>query len=61
MNAALLASAEGNWPRASELLKGLLVADSENYVVSYWFYFAHQFMNWTNWLHRPLIIYQLRC
>jgi trafficking protein particle complex subunit 12 len=45
MNAALLASAEGDWPRASELLKGLLVADSDNYVVSYWFYFAHQFMN----------------
>jgi hypothetical protein len=45
MNAALLASAEGDWSRASELLKGLSVADSDNYVVSYWFYFAHQFMN----------------
>jgi len=32
MNAALLASAMGDWPRASELLKQLLVADSENYV-----------------------------
>ena len=48
MNAALLASAEGDWPRASELLKGLLVADSENYVVSYWLCFPHQSMNWTD-------------
>jgi hypothetical protein len=35
MNAALLASAEGNWPRATELLKDLLAADSDNYVVSF--------------------------
>jgi len=32
MNAALLAGAEGDWPRASELFKGLLVADSGNYI-----------------------------
>lgn len=34
MNSALLASAQGDWPRASKLLKGLLVDDAENYVVS---------------------------
>lgn len=33
MNAALLASAEGDWPRASELLKHLLATDPENFVV----------------------------
>jgi len=32
MNAALLASAQGDWPRASELFKNLLAVDSENYI-----------------------------
>jgi len=32
MNAALLASAQGDWPRASQLLKDLLADDSDNYV-----------------------------
>jgi len=41
MNAALFASAEGDWPRATELLKGLLVADSENYAVSFLLCFVH--------------------
>jgi hypothetical protein len=35
MNAALLASAQGDWPRASELFKNLLAVDSENYIVSF--------------------------
>jgi trafficking protein particle complex subunit 12 len=33
MNAALLASAEGEWAYASELLTNLVAQDSENYVV----------------------------
>jgi hypothetical protein len=59
MNAALLASAEGDWPRASELLKQLLAADSENFVVC--FSYPLWFVRWTEGSHRLLIIYQLRC
>jgi predicted Zn-dependent protease len=33
MNAALLASAEGQWTEASDILKAILEKDSENYVV----------------------------
>jgi len=33
MNAALLASAKGDWQQASEKLKGLLADDPENFVV----------------------------
>ena len=33
MNAALLASAEGQWTEASDSLKAILEKDSENYVV----------------------------
>jgi len=34
MNAALLASAEGEWAEASEVLVRLVEQDAENYVVS---------------------------
>jgi hypothetical protein len=34
MNAALLACAEGNWVRADELLRGLVQAEPDNFVVS---------------------------
>ena len=33
MNAAILASAQGNWTEASDNLKAILEKDSENYVV----------------------------
>lgn len=33
MNAAILASAEGQWVEASDNLKAILERDSENYVV----------------------------
>ena len=39
MNAALLASAEGQWTEASDNLKAILEKDSENYVVCPYFYF----------------------
>jgi hypothetical protein len=35
MNAALLASAEGQWTEASDNLKAILETDSENYVVCF--------------------------
>jgi hypothetical protein len=34
MNVALLASAEGDWSKASSILQALLEKDSENFVVS---------------------------
>jgi hypothetical protein len=34
MNAALLACAEGKWQRADELLRGLVQAEPDNFVVS---------------------------
>ena len=34
MNAALLACAEGNWVRADELLRNLVQAEPDNFVVS---------------------------
>jgi uncharacterized protein HemY len=34
MNAALLACAEGNWVRADELLRSLVQAEPDNFVVS---------------------------
>ena len=39
MNAALLASAEGQWTEASDNLKAILEKDSENYVVCPIFFF----------------------
>jgi hypothetical protein len=42
MNAALLASAEGDWSTASMLLKSLVEADKENYVVCSSLLFAKQ-------------------
>jgi len=33
MNAALLASAEGDWTRANSILRGILEEDAENFVV----------------------------
>ena len=39
MNAALLASAEGQWTEASDNLKAILEKDSENYVVCPIFYY----------------------
>ena len=44
MNAALLASAEGNWTEASDNLKAILEKDSDNYVVcSYFSYLSVRF------------------
>lgn len=34
MNAALLASAEGDWTRASSILRMILKEDAENFVVT---------------------------
>jgi hypothetical protein len=38
MNSALLASAEGNWKESSELLRGMIDKDNEDYVVSHELY-----------------------
>jgi trafficking protein particle complex subunit 12 len=35
MNAALMASADGDWARASEVLTRMVEEDAENYVVSW--------------------------
>ena len=36
MNAALLASAEGDWDRATNALRQIIQNDPDNYVVSRW-------------------------
>ena len=41
MNAALLASADGEWAEAGDLLAGLVTRDSENYAVRTFFIPSH--------------------
>lgn len=42
MNAALMASAQGDWVRAEEILRGLVTINPNDFVVSnsFWFYFC---------------------
>lgn len=37
MNAALLASAEGEWAQASDYLQRILQQDADNFMVDFWF------------------------
>lgn len=57
MNKALLASADGDWPRATEVLQEILAADPENYIVSSAIS-ARRYLSF-HVVHRPSIISRL--
>ena len=56
MNAALMASAQGDWVRAEEILRGLVAVNPGDFVVSFSFFFFHSFW-FSVW---PLVFVSLR-